>query len=289
MIRRINQPRTVAIERTLLGALTRSRTWPGETDPPLPTPELGTRDVALLLGRGSRASPTVRRLLSRACRSFVTEPAPYQSDALAGCPVTALIEIAPGIGWEEGTLLDVRGALPQTIVTAAIGRPVGALIDHPDIDGSAIMREAGPGRGLVSIEPEIVHLPIPRGPSAALRRSRLILAARRAETPSNLVVKWSASVSALGFLASAHMTRSAVGMMDHMGSSFWVTVALLCLTLITGVGMAYLAIDAWTGDLLTEIVTRNRGQNERRAHDRQAIMLLAEFKRRGFGVIGERE
>lgn len=283
--------RTVAIERTLLGAITRTRTWPGETDPPLETAPLTVRDVALLLGRGSPASPTVHRLLSRAARAFVSHPAHYDSDILAQCQVTAMVEIAPGIGWEAGTLHDARRILPDTIVNASFGRPVGALIEHPDIDGSAIMREPRQRRGVLSIEPDIIHLPVPRGPLAALRRCQLILAARRAETLTDASYGWPAAISAMGFAGSAYIWRSGIGTMTAtttLNHAFWIMLPF-GITLVTGILMAYMAVNAWTGDLLTETITRGKAENERRAHDRQAIMLLAEFKRRGFGVTGQPE
>lgn len=287
--------RTVGVERVTLGALTRPRDWPGADpiDPPVRAARLSESDVALLLGQDGQPSRTVQRLINRVLRSF--NQVPYDRSWLeptdAG-PVSALIEIAPGIGWQAGTLFDPRHSIPDIMAAAAIGRPIGMLISHPDIDPNSIMREPPPSRGLVSIDPEIVTLAVPRGPSAWLRRVRLILAARRTDNPVSVLAQAMAPAYVVLCCTSSHLAFASLPRMHGSTAGTWIMTLVAWTTFMLAQLAVVVAVDVLCGRIVSDATDRllHPGRDtfiERAAHDRQAIMLLAEFRRRGFGVTGE--
>lgn len=270
---------TVRVERVLLGRLQSAGLSRG-------TVALLLR--AYVLGR----STTAHRILSEAAGAEIgiTVQSPFRVDGMperAWCDqpfASATVELVPGLGWREGALYDVAGSIPATVAEAAIGRPIGDVLTHPDIDPTSIITPTRDETATLQITPEIITIPIPRSLSERLGVLRLRLARRRAEKTTPAKVRYS-------FLGAATLA-----ICSHAIGIVWKTHGLIP-GFISGMSFSVMvitvtmAVDANMGRLITERLFNLRGaktlgeETARRNHVRH---LWEEKLRRGFDDLGHR-
>lgn len=148
----------VLIERVLLGHLVAKG--------------MSRDQVALLTDAARKGSRTAHRLLGTTAGSAVTTtvPCPVDEDgklvpSWTDEPVSvATVPLSSDYGWIAGELLDPKSTVPQTIAIAAIGRPIGKLLKHRDIDPEGEMRMPQRRHAVVAVPMETVRLTIPKWP-----------------------------------------------------------------------------------------------------------------------------
>ena len=218
--------------------------------------------IALLVhAHAVKGSTTALRILERASCAAVDIVLERPFDHL-GVPdrswddqpyAAATVEISHGLGWREGSLYDALGAIPATMAQAAIGRPIGDVILHPDIDPSSTVLGANEGPVTLRVNPEIIDLPLPRSPAARLRALGMRVAARRTEKVTERQVRWALTGSFLVATLSFSMRflwPTSPGYVSHIVSGMPVGVMI-----VTGL----LSVDAHLGRILTDRLLRWRG------------------------------
>ena len=246
---------------------------------------LARGDVALLLRRANAGDGTSLRILSRAARAPVTmdftppldedgRPIPGWTDD----PVAvATVEIGPGLGWRGGELLDPKGMIPATLATAIIGRPIGLLFTHRDVNPDAIARQPLNG-GVARVTMETVALEVPRSPRARLKTLRILVNRRSVESQTTSWIKAT-------FTTSAAMIWIALALRLAHAQPGGMAVTASWLMGIGAAGFSLLSIDALTGRALSGRIMRMRGIEtvfERLAYAEQLTWIADEWNRRGF-------
>jgi hypothetical protein len=267
----------VRIERAFLGTLRRSGLSDGE--------------AALLIRDAYLGSGTARREIGIRAGGLLcfTIPTPL-NDGLtpdsdwSDQPVAfATVALGPGMGWRAGVLYDARNSIPATVASAAIGRPVGDVITHPDIDPGLIVQPDDSG-GALRVRQEVIAVPLPRSPAARIRTWGLRLARRRLEgspTPSvRRIITGCAMVSVLGLIINP--PRFDVSTMRTITGLLSVLPAVLLLTM---------CIDMQIGGYIADRVQRLRRKGRSTtfnniAHSRHLDELDEIHHERGFDERG---
>lgn len=247
----------VLIERVLLATL---------EDAGLSRPQ-----VALLVDAARRGSPTAARMLDTAARALVSTKLNT---------VVATVEIAPGIGWRGGILMDPWTTIPLTLAQATIGQPIGDLISHPDIDPSIPARAPPSSGGTLEVPMERVEVRIPASPLERLRCLRSVIRTRHAEKPIGF------PIARAGFLAATSvmiiMKALAASAAQHGGFA----LAGACVGLVGGIALGLFSIDALLARAPSEWLMENTSHERRARHD-HAEWLLDVNEERGFDDNGQ--
>ena len=218
-------------------------------------------DVALLARVARKGDQTAFRALSRAAGSAISDMIPDTLDA-QGRPVRswnplpvmiATVTLAPGLGWRAGELLDPRGMLPGAVATAAIGRPIGQVLEHRDINPDLIV--AAPLRGgSLRVDMETVELPVPLSPLARLRAWRILSNRRSVETRTGSGIK--ATLVGASLLTTLSVIQR-LGDGLRLGAIGLAGTAVMTLS---AAGLTLMALDAITGRGLSGALMRRRGK-----------------------------
>lgn len=197
----------VTVERMTAGALARGGIVGGRLT-------LLVHDA--LMGR---ARP--RRALERAVGGEMTVVMPHDD---APCPlefpnrrrrydgiVVASVDLGRGMRWEDDTLY---GHLPDTLASAVIGRPLGDVLGHPDIDPAVMTVAPRHAGGIVSVERMVMPL---AGPTLRDRithpwyRMRLLAHEGRmdAPAPTRMLVMQAIVTTLVAAVLTMQLTREA--------------------------------------------------------------------------------
>lgn len=196
------------------------------------------------------------------------------------------IDLGQGFGWTLGRLHDTRSSIPSTLATAAVGRPLGHLLDHPHVDPDAVMREPSTPGSIVDTDAVavVVAKPSPRtftGLSARLRARLLVMRHRRAERPGRWLVPLLCILMFAG-ICTPTLILSTLTMGSRTPAVIGMLVFAACLAGIVDVVLGMPFSDA--------VVTRFMGHAEvddpvTRRHD---AMIARIHAGRGFAHDGER-
>lgn len=256
--------RHVQIEAVLLGRL---------RDCGLPDAQ-----IALLVWAAFSGSPASTRILSAAVGASVVSTLawahPLLGSAVKCYPkldgeqvAVATLPISGHLGWRAGSLLDPHGTIPQTIASAAIGRPIGQLLRHPLIDPDQIVGEPVMEHSALSVPMEFETLAVPHSPLAWLHHWRIVSNRKRVEQSlaTSTVTTFVASATMIDTLTVYRYAHEVREGMEQL------TLALLTLA---AVALTLLAMDALTGRTVSRWMM---GEKRTTAWE---IMALADHKRR---------
>jgi len=271
----------VHVERVLLGRLRAAGLSDGRT--------------ALLVRRATRShwrrrSETARRILEEAAEAAVSLPVPEMQDMLqhmardAVLPksylqivtITAALDLGGHLGWNGGMLLDPLGTIPVTLAQAAVGRRMGDVIAHPEIDPLAVIVETDAQTMKVAVTTPLdaVLVPIPWSPWSRIALWRMLLARRRVEKDPGARIK-----RIMGFCSAVAVLSLVTG---EFGSDVMHTISIIPVVI-----PVIIFLDFMFGRVIVENLPR-RGVsvfevNAANAHRRRMEALR---RRRGFDDSG---
>lgn len=265
----------VRVERVLLGALRRSGLADGE--------------IALLVRDACLGSGTARRELGERAGTLLRHEIPVRSTSTSfpiqdGPHPIAIgtVEIGPGLGWSAGTLHDLRGAIPATLASAAVGRTLGFVLTHPDIDPTLVVHAPDSRGGVLRVHREVVEIRIPRGLPTRLRTWSMLISRHRTEngttTRTRIVLAACACVNLACIATATPRFDGAV-----------VSNILDAIIVAPTLPLAFLAIDAQMGGYLSgrlRDMFKPSATSNHLAYMRHLNRLGEAHRRRGFDDAG---